>query len=479
MELSLTPVLDAAIITVAFLIKVLAAYFSLKIVGAASSQVSFVRSFLVTALIVVAGIFGTPQLAAVLPSPSSTLIVSGIVLFICAIFLNHIVCESPWIDALVAAFVLVLCSMGVDYYVPKVEAALLPEGASFSEFSKKADEAARKSRANATNEVAKEEAGIVARGLDALATLTTKSEMEAMRENLSRGIELLAERKKLMDEMTADQLAEYRREMAKFMVEQGIAENNYSLSKLWNISSNDVAALIAALQDAIRNQNEDETDRPIRSIAESLITISENMTSLKMTEEDIKRIKKLFEMFSADEMEKAMAQVRADIDASDGKDTVAIAVLEAMMKMEPMPATKRRASSLRRGFGTNGLSMRGTNGLPMIGINDMPTFDETTTREPEIIMISIPCSFGDVKLPSSLENRDEWVGAADELQIKGFAQSSRDTVVLLTNGTLLYVGDQWQCEYKGVKYTFILESVRSKKITLVSQINTTVAGGKK
>ncbi|MDP4878275.1 MAG: hypothetical protein NWR36_00175, partial [Opitutales bacterium] len=79
--------------------------------------------------------------------------------------------------------------------------------------------------------------------------------------DFASGIEVYKERKRLMESMTDEELAEYRQAMAEFLEEQGLAENRYSLSNLKNAKPEDLANLGSFMRELNGEFGIDETGR--------------------------------------------------------------------------------------------------------------------------------------------------------------------------------------------------------------------------
>lgn len=467
MELTLAPFLDASILLAAFLIKAGFFHATLRLIGRGLTHLKLPRSLLAATLVATISLYALPQLIKVLPAPMLRtvwiLTVTGVTLCLCAIPLTRFICDVHWYQAVVSALVLVAASMLLDHYVPKIAAAVLPPGSSFAQYRSEADKAIAAVGALATNAPDRNAAGVVAKGLDALATLTTQSEQEAIKGDVIRGLEMFAERKKLMSEMTEAERAEYRREMSAFLTEMNMPSNRYSLARAWNFSSNDVASLAAALAEARQIQAQAAPERPVRSIAESITVLTTNLTSLKLTEADTERIRKTLELFAANDVEQAFAAVAADMKTSGGKSPVSAALLTAMAQWNATAALPAGTAS--------------TTNTAEVAIAKSSPDTPAAAGEPQVteegfvpiwkeVFVSNALPFGILKLPATLTNSNCWIRAARNLQVKGYACRGTNGIALLTDGSLLEVGDAWKGLCEGDVYTFVVEAIADKKLTL-------------
>lgn len=217
--------------------------------------------------------------------------------------------------AVTGAFI-ALGVLGFSRLVPMVSEKLLPEGPRLKDAIADAEERTRQAREAAkqfktVNEVAP---SVIAVALDSMSTLASKQEFDSIKSQFKEGTKFLAERKALMDAMPPQEREEYRKAMAEFLAEQGIAQDRYSLAALKNAKIEDVHNLVAFM----REMNSTEapkpaTDVPVRPPAESLQIILRNVQGMTFEKTDHEAMATLSNMLFKEGAVPAIAQARKEL----------------------------------------------------------------------------------------------------------------------------------------------------------------------
>lgn len=515
-QLSIGPVLDAGIILTAFLIRTGLYHGALKLMCRGEMHLSILRSLVVSALVAMTTLYGVSAAIPYLPewALENLSILTMVMLIPGTILLTRMVCEVAWWKALVGAAILIALTGASDRYAPVLAARVMPEGSvSFADYRQQAEMAVAAARQQAARVAAESEesVGTLRRSLDAIATLTRVQEQVALREDFERGVDFWAERKRLMDDMTPEEIREYREAMAAFLQEQGIDSDRYSMARLAQISSDDVAALAGLLSDVKRmeGQNRGGSDQQaVRSITESLATIAANLSHASFSGEDMDRMKAFTSMFSRGELEEAVANVKREFEEAGGSDAMALTLLRALNHLEKAEQAGVDLSllgSLIDGLGANAAAQDGqehrggdspfdpsylvgllgrdgvaalvnANGLlDLLDPRELQAILESTTdvvstlppAGPELPQyVVVEFSLGTLIVPASIERVTPYVVAASQMNIEGYATIGNRTAVLLKDGTILRPGQPWRSRHKDDQYIFVLGGVEKGRIVL-------------
>ena len=153
------------------------------------------------------------------------------------------------------------------------------------------------------------------KALAAISFFTTEQENEALSRDFAAGIEVYKERKALMDSMTDEELAEYRKAMGEFIKEQGIAENRYWLSNLNNVQPEDMANMASFMKEmnaefGIEGQVDDSNIPPS---ADSLRQISKNLNGSDLSGHQKEIFDKLLSLVDKEDFEAGIEEARAEL----------------------------------------------------------------------------------------------------------------------------------------------------------------------
>ena len=485
MTLSPTPILESLLMGVVLVVKAALAHFLLKAIARDDHDASFLKTLLVTALVMAVGLHGSEGLAHAVPHLPAVA-VKWIVVFAAwasAALLLRVVCDLRWWQSVLGAAAMLGLALAADPFVPRLARLLLPEGLSYDEYRAEADAEILAMRAQRL-----QRATALCRGLDALATLTSEQERTVLRADIDRGLALYTERKALMARMSAEERDAYRREMARFMSEQGLATNLYSLAGLDDISTNDISRMAAAFAELRRAQGDTSAGGgQARSIQESLRVLVANLASLSLSAEDSARLGRFMQLLGTNAVKEAVDETRAQLKASKGSDRLAIAMLLAARLADPMA---RAAIDQDEG---GGASAGGEAGLPAAATRG----GEGLEPDPEGVaggadrappgqasgaaqsgwtkpipdgagpaLVSRRFGLGVLRVPADIGNLAAWAAAADALRVKGYARLSQREVVLLSDGTILKVGDEMRSIYQGGRYQFRLECISNGAVTV-------------
>lgn len=468
----------------AFVLKLTIFQISISFLERKTTPPSLLRSALVNVGIGVVMAEGVPQIILRLPEHllEYQVFLTGGLLFVAAILLSRLVCDIRWISAFAGGILLGILTLTFDHYVPMLAARVIPEGSSFADFRSRTDAAMAKARATADKQKAdqakqvKKGAGVMRKGLDALATLTTKSEQEAFRQDLSRGFEMYTERKRLMEAMTPEEKAEYQAQMADFMKDCDLDTNMYSMAKIGVVSTNDISTLVTALKDFQQaNPAGPSTDSTagMRTIAGSLATITSNLTTISLSEKDVAMLERFATLFGSNELDQAVAEAKADFVASGGSNAVSFALLAAVAKMEKTERTSTNGPTLFVGpltVSTNAAALASASTATVKRVErprpPPPPPPRPKPIDPRFVITRVPYTMGDVLFPGAVSNRDPWVKAACEMHIKGYMKFHGQTAALLVEGGVLMPGDEWAPAESDGECTFTVESIEDGRVHL-------------
>ena len=133
----------------------------------------------------------------------------------------------------------------------------------------------------------------VAEAFDALADITEDEEFSMIKRDFARGMEVIAERRAIMQNMTEEERAEYKAEMAAFMAEQGLSENRYSLSALKSVDAEDVANMTAFMEQLAMDMGgpidgplPEKDQSQVRSLSESFTTLIRNISGSELNDDE-------------------------------------------------------------------------------------------------------------------------------------------------------------------------------------------------
>lgn len=466
----------------AFILKLTIFHISISFLERKTTPPSLLRSALVNVGIGVVMAEGVPQIILRLPPHllEYQVFLTGGLLFVAAILLSRMVCDIRWISAFAGGILLGVLTLTFDHFVPMLAARFIPEGSSFADFRSRTDAAMAKARAAADKQAAsqvkqaKKGAGVMRKGLDALATLTTKSEQEAFRQDLSRGFEMYTERKRLMEAMTPEEKAEYQAQMADFMKECNLDTNMYSMAKVGVVSTNDISTLVTALKDFQQaNPAGPVADNTagMRTIAGSLATITSNLTTISLSEKDMALMERFATLFGSNELDQAVAEAKADFVASGGSNAVSFALLAAVSKMQKESTNvSPQAFVGPLSVSTNAAALVSAPTATVKRVEHRPPPPPPPPRpkpvDPRFVITRVPYTMGDVLFPGLVSNRAPWVKAACEMHIKGYMKFHGQTAALLVEGGVLMPGDEWTSAEGGGECTFTVESIEDGRVNL-------------
>lgn len=249
--------------------------------------------------------------------------------------------------------------------------------------------------------------------------------------------------------------------------DESIVANPCSLARLGQISTNDIAALTDALaqMQALQQQTGTGTvaTAEVRSIPESFIAIVTNLTSVTVTEADMAMLNQVLGIWSSNDVERAVAEVKADFERSGGENGFSLALLSALYAVRQTSAAPRA----RPGTPATGAQPTAT----LTAKESTPTnggVAPESARSAETL-VRLPVSVGEVWVRGKTDTSSAWMGAAQALRVRGYVKTGASAAVLLEDGKLLEVGDHWRSTYGGSTYSFVVESASDGQIHLALQ----------
>jgi hypothetical protein len=464
MEFSISALIDGAIHLAAFLVVCGALYGFLLLVARSRFESNFFRTVFVVVTLVTARLY-------LLQADWTSTAFDGVILFVLSAVLLVAVLKTDLIVTIITPFVLVALLLGMEQAAFTISKKLNPDGVTFSEFSGRAQSAIERNRDTADHKTSEVDLrDISRRGLDALATLTTKREMDAMKKDFSHGVNLFAERKEWMDSLTPDEKKAYREEMSAFLAEQGLAEDRYSLKAIREANPTNLIVL-ASLFDDLQDDEKEEAER-IRSIPESLSIIASNLRSVELNDADLEALQAYGELFAREEIDEAVAKARNDLEESGGKNELAAMALAAMVQSKSgLPLDQLVAGRDAALFNTetaNSLSGRSTQSMDTGKVRDGAVEMELKPADQSKPYVEISCPLGTVRIASDSPDMDDWIVASQALEIRGYASLGSEVALLRQDGTVCVKGDGLPLDYAGLTYHFRVMSVERNRVVLLA-----------
>ncbi len=491
----LVPGIDAAIHLVSFLIMAKFLLIVVKIVSKGDAETKFINAALVIAgLIIIKTVFDA-RVDAWLPSQTATIRLSALlgITFIGTMLLIFLRFAMPVMDASICAAVIVGVSVAQTQYVPMLSEKVRPEGMTFAEFTdlagnkydeqKQIIEDLKNSEAfKAMAEAQKDKKPpTIAEAFDAIADLTQEEEFEDIKGEFARGMEFIQARRAIMANMSEEERAEYKADMAAFMAEQGISENRYSLSALKSVDADDVANMTAFMQQLSADMGGGSLDGPlpekpegeVRSLSESLAAIASNIRGSELSEEDEVAMSRFMDLLQAGGVDTALVEAQAKVVASKGKDPVANTIMAALLETKSeMPIASFISGDA---FGLKGQKNKNS-------ASSDPTStragDTTVAGEPvdaPLEFLPVPTKRGMVQVPDDDLLWDPWHSAAKSVPILGFIETQRDGKTeqqVVLGKRAVSVGETWTFTHRGARYTFRVDGVQEGSAYLSPVIET-------
>ena len=234
------------------------------------------------------------------------------------------------------------------------------------------------------------------------------------------------------------------------MQEQGLATNMYSMEQLESLNTNDMELIMSALTGAEELFAVGvETAVETGDATESIRAISSTLASLNFTKKELARFKQAADNKAIGDLLELVAKARA----------------------------RQRPPPLPPGEQVNLLAedIRGSI-LQIVEPEEMARIDAEAGRAPDpadVIVeeegprtLGVPIVAGELLITIDADDVGPWVDAARTFDVKGFANLSGAAVVLMANGSLLEIGDQWNSTAGETTYTFTVEDVSEGLIHL-------------
>lgn len=478
----LVPGIDAAIHLVSFLIMAKLLLIVVKIVSKGDAETKFINAALVIAGLVIIKTVFDARVDAWLPSQTAMIRLSALlgITFIGTMLLIFLRFAMPVMDASICAAVLVGVSVAQTQYVPILSAKVRPEGMTFGEFanlaSNKYDEQKQVIEDLKNSEAFKamaeaqkgKKAPTIAEAFDAIADLTSDENFSDIKGEFARGMEVIQARRAIMANMSEEERAQYKADMAAFMAEQGISENRYSLSALKSVDAEDVANMTAFMEQLQADMGGGPIDGPlpqkaegeVRSLGDSLAAIASNIRGSELSEEDKLAMSRFMNLLQDAGVDTALVEAQAKVIETKGKDPVANTIMAALLETKSeMPIATLIANNP---FGSKG----STAGDP--NTTEAPALDDegnpiTEPEEKPLEFLPVPTKRGMVQVPDDDSLWDPWHSAAKSVPIQGFIKSKRNGQTeqqVVLGKRAIAVGETWTFTHRGARYTFRVDGIQ-------------------
>ncbi|MCF7816482.1 MAG: hypothetical protein K9M54_01270 [Kiritimatiellales bacterium] len=474
LSFSIAPILDGLIHLVAFFLECFAFYLLLRVISRNRFEHGVWRTIAVVALLALARIYCLPAMLGHLPAMDGKAgwALPGAVLAVLLFPAIRLLLKTGWLATAIAAVAIVPLVLATNHYARVFSADMMPDGPTFAEYTGLANKTIAEAQAKDLKASNVDVATIVRAGLDAVASLTEKQELDAMKTDFARGMELFAERKAWMDSLTPEERQAYREEMSAFMAEQGLAEDRYALSAIQQVNPTNLVLLVSMFAELQADNPRREEN--IRSIPESLASIAGNLTGFTPSDADMAMLRSITALLSSDEGAAAIARARADLQAIAGENGLAGATLAALLQVESGLPVK-----LLLGDGPVDepvlpeASPVSTNVVPSIvapaQTEELQVVEASAPAPQTDPFVVVPCDFGSVRIPDNLYGEGRWTAAVQELKIKGFGALGREIVILCEDGTMIRNKDAWSVDYAGNTYRFRVDHVEKNKVMLIAE----------
>lgn len=463
-----------------FLMAVLVS-FIVKIFSRAHVDFRLVSGLFIIFMLTVVKMFLERRIAEFLPGVTPDLLfgLMAVSVLITAITLIYWQYAVPLLGSLCSAIVVVGMLFGTAFGVPKLSLHLMPEGQRFAEYAGFASEQTAQLMEQAKNfKKRADDPTIWQKALSALTFFTSKDEKENLSRDFASGIEVYKERKRLMDSMTDEELAEYRQAMAEFLEEQGLAENRYSLNNLKNAKPEDLANLGSFMRELNGEFGIDETgdipEESIPSSADSIRQISQNLQNAELSEREQEIFNNLLHIVGTGELEVGLEKARAELlelkkSLPKGRKLFSN-LADIQLPKDKWVGHKRSEERI---------DFIDTTVIDEIQEIQIPTGSLLVEREgmDELQLIPDRSNYSSKKigvwvlqLPVGISQQEEWERVAESIPYRAWftGKGSKPVTKLILEDIVLNVGDSWQFRHEDNIYIMQFDKVTEEGIFIAA-----------
>lgn len=455
--------------------------FIVKICSRAHVDFRLVGGLFIIFMMTVVKMFLERRISEFLPGVTPDLLfgLMAVSVLITAIILIYWQYAVPLLGSLCSAIVVVGMLFGTVYGVPKLSLYLMPEGQRFAEYADFASEQTAQLMEQAKN--FKKKAGdptIWQKALEALTFFTSDDEKEKLSRDFASGIEVYKERKRLMDSMTDEELAEYRQAMAEFLEEQGLAENRYSLSNLKNAKPEDLANLGSFMRELNGEFGIDETgeipEESIPSSADSIRQISQNLQNAEFSEREQEIFNSLLQIVGTGELEEGLEKARAELEDLKKSLPEGRKLFSGLSDIQ-LPKAKWVGHKIPEQH----IEIIDTTIEDETPVIDFPTGSLLIEKEDgdEEVIIPDRTAYSSKKvgvwvlqLPLGINGQEEWERVAESIPYRAWfkGKGAKPVTKLILEDIVLNVGDSWQFRHEGHVYIMQFDKVTEEGIFIAA-----------
>ena len=236
-----------------------------------------------------------------------------------------------------------------------------------------------------------------------------------IKSDFARGMEVIAERRAIMQNMTEEERAEYKAEMAAFMAEQGLSENRYSLSALKSVDAEDVANMTAFMEQLAMDMGgpidgplPEKDQSEVRSLSESFSTLIRNISGSELNDDERQAMSHFLDLIRDAGVDTALVEAQAKVVKTKGKDPVANTIMAALIETK----SEMPIASFISG---DAFALRGDRSDNTSSQQVEATGDEAI--EDVLALLPVPIQRGIVQIPNDDALWDAWYSAAKSVPI--------------------------------------------------------------
>lgn len=405
-------------------------------------------------------------------APNLLLGIISLAVFVTAVIMVYWQYSVPILGSLLSSIFIVLMLFGCSYGTPKLSLHLMPEGQRFAEFAGLASAQTNElmERAKHFKKKASDES-LWERALAALSFFTSEDERENLSRDFASGMELYRERKEYMDNMSEEELAEYRAAMSDFLQEQGLEENRYDLNNIKNATPEDMANLATFMQE-LSGEFDIETEVGDEDVivpsAVSLSQISSNLHNAEMSDQERAIFERIMKLVNNGELAQGIENARADI-------------LELKKSLPEGSRLIDRAKAIHLPIPKLVFNSKPAERIDIIDTKGTKIVDDSETVveevEKKIVYEFDRSQYTAVKhglwvlhISKDLVDYTEWKSAADAIPYRAwFSAEGAETVYkLVLEDIVLSSGEHWEFKHNNSVFVFLFDQIDEKGVHIVA-----------
>ncbi|MGJ8652767.1 MAG: hypothetical protein ACSHX8_05800 [Opitutaceae bacterium] len=467
---------DALLHVGVVLLMVFLVSFIVKVCSRGQVDFKLVGGTLVILMAIIIKMFLERQIADLLPgiAPDILLGIMALAVFVTSVIMVYWQYAVPILGALLGSVFIVLMIFGSSYGTPKLSLYLMPEGQRFAEFAGIASDQTNQLMERAKHfENKASDKSLWDKALAALSFFTSEEEQEQLSKDFASGMELYRQRKEYMDNMSEEELAEYRAAMSTFLQEQGLAENRYDMNNIKNATPEDMANLATFMQELSGEfdiEIEKGNEGAIVPSAESLSQISANLHNAKMSDQERSIFERVMGLVNNGELTQGLQNARAEIvDLKKSLPEGSSLVDRAKVLNMPMRNLNFGSNAAER------IEIIDTKGTVIV--DEAETLNDAVEVNNKIVSEFDPSKYTAVKqglwvlhVSKDLNDYTEWKSAVEAIPYRAWfsAEGVEPVYKLVLEDIVLSSGDHWQFKYNDDVYVFLFDQIDDEGIHITA-----------